>query len=305
MTDAIPAGVWGHPPADLVALPDGARQLSPLIPGSAALEELAPGHLGSLTILAPPGTLERRHALAHALRALAPGGALTALAPKDKGGARLRRELAGFGCAVDETARRHHRICRVRRPAEPAGLEAAIDEGAPRLLAETGLWSQPGLFAWNRIDPGTALLLGALPALAGRGADLGCGLGVIARAVLASPGVEALALVDIDRRAVAAARRNVADARAAFAWADARDADAVPDRLDFVVMNPPFHDGGAEDQALGQAFIRRAAGALRPGGTLWLTANAHLPYEAVLSEAFRQVTPRAASGGFKVFEARR
>ena len=54
-------------------------------------------------------------------------------------------------------------------------------------------------------------------------------------------------------------------------------------------MNPPFHDGGTEDQALGQAFIRRAAEALRPGGTLWLVANRHLPYEATLSAAFKTV----------------
>ena len=32
--------------------------------------------------------------------------------------------------------------------------------------------------------------------------------------------------------------------------------------LDFVVMNPPFHDGGTEDRSLGEAFIRRAAAVL-------------------------------------------
>ncbi len=132
-----------------------------------------------------------------------------------------------------------------------------------------------------------------LPALSGRGADLGCGLGILAHAVLASPKVTALALVDNDRRAVEASRRNVDDPRVTVTWADARATDAVPERLDFVVMNPPFHDGGAEDRALGQAFIRRAAASLRPGGTLWLTANTHLPYEATLGEVFKEVTQRA------------
>ncbi len=115
----------------------------------------------------------------------------------------------------------------------------------------------------------------------------------------------ALALVDIDRRAIEAARRNVEDPRATFAWTDLRDPGAVPERLDFVAMNPPFHDGGAEDRALGQVFVRRAAAALRPGGTLWLTANAHLPYEAVLAESFRQVTHRVSERGYKVFEAKK
>jgi 16S rRNA (guanine1207-N2)-methyltransferase len=79
----------------------------------------------------------------------------------------------------------------------------------------------------------------------------------------------------------------------------------VPGSLDFVVMNPPFHDGGTEDQALGRTFIARAAEALRKGGTLWLVANAHLPYEAALGAAFRDVSVRVQAGGYRVFEARR
>ena len=130
-------------------------------------------------------------------------------------------------------------------------------------------------------------------------------LGILARAVLGSPAVTALTLVDIDRRAVEMARRNVVDPRASLRWEDLRVAEFETGRLDFVVMNPPFHDGGTEDQALGQTFVRRAAEMLRPGGALWVTANAHLPYEAVLRGAFREVTQRAGAGGYKVYEARR
>jgi 16S rRNA (guanine1207-N2)-methyltransferase len=101
------------------------------------------------------------------------------------------------------------------------------------------------------------------------------------------------------------ARRNVGDPRAVFRWADIRSSEASLSRLDFVVMNPPFHDGGTEDQSLGQSFIARASEALRPGGTLWLTANAHLPYEAPLKAAFKAVTPKASAGGYKIYEARK
>jgi 16S rRNA (guanine1207-N2)-methyltransferase len=143
-----------------------------------------------------------------------------------------------------------------------------------------------------------------LPALAGRGADLGCGLGVLARHVLASADVVRLDLVDSDHRAVAAAQRNVADPRAHTHWADARIAPDLAE-LDFVVMNPPFHDFGAEDRELGEAFIRRASQILRPGGALWMVANRHLPYEAGLRQLFGEVELKEEEGGFKVCEARR
>jgi 16S rRNA (guanine1207-N2)-methyltransferase len=183
-------------------------------------------------------------------------------------------------------------------------LASPLAEGAPQRLAN-GLWSQPGVFSWDRLDPGTALLLDHLPALQGRGADFGAGIGWLGKAVLASPKVEGLRLIELDRRAVEAARRNVDDERASFEWADVRQAAPALSNLDFVVMNPPFHDGGTEDRALGQAFIRAASAALRPGGVLWVTANRHLPYEATLTEAFKTVKPVADAGGYKVYEARR
>lgn len=299
-------GVYGTPPAELAAVAEGAIQFSPLAPGARSLEEQGEATLAGMVVLAPPGTIERRYTLALALKALAPGAALTVLAPKDKGGSRLRKELAAFGCAVSEDARRHYRICTCERPDVLTGIEIALDEGRPRFIQDFGLWTQPGVFSWNRIDPGSALLARHLPDLAGRGADLGCGIGYLARGILASSKVEHLALVDVDRRAVEMARRNVEDQRASVLWADVRSLNAAQlGRLDFVVMNPPFHDGGAEDQSLGQSFIRKAAEALRPGGLCWLVANRHLPYEAVLKSAFKRVTLKDEAEGYKIFEAQK
>jgi len=293
--------LYGLPPLELHQRSRDEIQTSPLIPGAQALEALAPASLDEATVLAPPGAAERRYVLALVLRALKPGAALVAMAPKDKGGSRLKKELEAFGCTVVESAKRHHRICDIERPAALAGIDAAIAEGAPRLVG--GLWSQPGVFSWDRIDPGTAALLKALPPLAGQGADLGGGIGVLAHAVLASPAVTRLHLIDIDRRAVDCARRNVDDPRAEFAWADAT---AEPlEGLDFVVMNPPFHAAGWESKALGQRFIEAAHRALRKGGTLWMVANLHLPYEAVLEPLFLRAERRDGGGPYKVFEARK
>jgi 16S rRNA (guanine1207-N2)-methyltransferase len=295
--------VYGTPPAALAASAPGAAQLSPLIPESDTLEALPDSSLDRIVILAPPGTLERRYVLAQGLRALKPEGEMIALAPKTKGGSRLADELAGFGAAPREDARRHHRICRLARPAHPVGLDAAIAAGAPRIAPGLGLWSQPGVFSWDRLDPGSALLLEHVDGLNGRGADLGCGVGVLSQRVLASPRVDELNLVDIDRRAIDAARKNIADRRARWLHLDARIGDPRLADLDFVVMNPPFHQGGDEDRGLGLAFISAAANMLRPGGVCRLVANIALPYAGRLSAAFSRVSILAQAGGYRVYEA--
>ena len=293
--------LYGRPPA-VFDPPGTATQVSPLIPGSTPLEDVAPGSVDEIMIYAPPGVLERRYTLALALKALKVGGRLDAMAAKDKGGARLKKELEGFGVGVGESAKAHHRRCVVIRPETLTGIDEAITAGAARLVEGLEAWSQPGVFAWDRIDAGSLLLAQTAPVLKGAGADLGCGYGALATVVLGSPAVTALRLVDLDRRAVDAARKNVTDPRARFEWADARTLEGAGD-LDFIVTNPPFHDGGAEDRRLGQAFIQKAAAMLGKGGVLWLVANRHLPYEADLNAAFKRVTKVADAGGYKVYEA--
>ena len=280
--------------------------MSPLVPGGAALEDVERASLAGLVMAAPPGTAERQYVLALSLQALQTGAPFTVMAPKEKGGGRIAAELEAFGCVVEATSRRHQRICHMVRPdaLTDQQIAAAIAAGAPRRVDNLGLWSQPGTFSWDRIDPGTALLISVLPSLAGRGADLGCGIGVIAQAVLKSANVTQLDLVDIDRRAIAASRQNVIDVRASLHWADVRKVTPLKD-LDFVVMNPPFHDGGLEDKALGQIFVQQSHRLLRTGGTAWLVANRHLPYEATLAAAFSSVALRVGRDGYKVYEARK
>ena len=296
-----PHGIYGTSPANLVHAEANATQYSPIIHHSATLEHVASDSLHSFSMLAPAGTVERRFTMAHMLRALKPDAPFTVFALKDKGGARLTKELEAFGCRVASDSKHHHRICTGHRPENLLNIDEAIAEGAPRLLPELDLWTQPGVFSWNRIDVGSEMLMKHLPALSGSGADFGCGIGYLSRAALASPAVTHMTMMDIDRRAVEMAKKNVDAARTTIVWDDIKTLKTLS--VDFVVMNPPFHDGGVEDQTLGQLFIRSAAAALRTGGALWLVANRHLPYEAVMKPLFKNVTLHVEENGFKIYEA--
>jgi 16S rRNA (guanine1207-N2)-methyltransferase len=168
-----------------------------------------------------------------------------------------------------------------------------------------GFVTRPGVFSADGVDPGSALLAAHLPDdLAGKGADLGAGWGWLAAEVLKYPKVKELHLVEGEAEAMACAKANVQDQRAQFHWADATRFHPGK-AMDFVVTNPPFHQGRAADPALGAAFIKAAAAMLQPSGQLFLVANRSLPYEETLRSQFMNISTLALNGGFKVLLAAR
>jgi 16S rRNA (guanine1207-N2)-methyltransferase len=244
--------------------------------------------------------LPRSRAQARALvaDALALGGPVIVDGQKTDGVDALLRELRGRVEVAAPFAKAHGKCARIAGPPE-----ALADWRLPPLARTVSGWiTAPGLFSADGPDPGSAALAAALPAtMSGRVADLGAGWGYLAAHVLRAPGVTACDLVEAEHAALEAARANVDDdPRARFHWADAALWTPEGGAVDHVVTNPPFHAGRAADPALGTAFIAAAARVLRPGGTLWLVANRHLPYEAALGAAFRDLDVLQETGGYKL-----
>jgi 16S rRNA (guanine1207-N2)-methyltransferase len=180
-----------------------------------------------------------------------------------------------------------------------------LDDWLPARRDIGGFVTFPGVFSADGVDRASALLAAALPKdMTGRIADLGAGWGYLSRAILASPAVVHLHLIEADAEALDCARVNVTDPRAQFHWADATRF-APPEPLDAVVCNPPFHTGRQGDPELGRAFIRAAAAMLDRNGVLWLVANRHLPYEQCLADTFAEVRDIGGDGGFKLIRATR
>lgn len=265
-----------------------------------------------LVLVLPPRQRDEARALfAQALQRCAPGGIVVACIANDEGAKSGEGDFKRL-CGLDGNLTKHH--CRVfwsRR--DDARIDATLLAQWPTLDAERPILdgrfiSRPGVFAWDRIDPASQLLVEHLPAdLRGRAADLGAGYGYLSAELLQRcPGIASLDVYEAEARALDLAKRNLADAAARlplrFLWQDV--ALGLSEQYDVIVTNPPFHaQQGAARPDIGRAFIAAAAAALVPGGRLWLVANRNLPYELELDANFGSVRTVTQQQGFKIIEA--
>lgn len=233
------------------------------------------------------------------------GDEIEIVQPNDLGGKSLEKlVLKNFPDASSDSRNKSRHIIVIKGNDRPAVVDEWLGHTKLRYVEETGFYSMPGLFGWHKIDVGSALLLAHLPPLKGKGADFGCGYGYLAKNILLkNEKIKILYCFDCDNRSVEACLKNVDDGRAVIDVGDCSRAMAGVPLLDFIVMNPPFHEGAEEDQNLGQRFIEAAAHHLRRNGELWMVANRHLPYEKILEKTFFKVEKIVEEKGFKIFKA--
>jgi 16S rRNA (guanine1207-N2)-methyltransferase len=193
-------------------------------------------------------------------------------------------------------------------------LKQMQDEAKLKYIDSINLWSQPGLFSWNKVDKGSALLVQYLQQNLKDSdlssiADFGCGIGYLSGELSGFLDVSdvSFTLIDHDVRAINAAKNNLENTAAAieFLWRDLSQNMSLDEKVDCIVMNPPFHDGRVGDPKIGQSFIENAAQNLKRKGVLYMVANRHLPYERTLSKYFEDVEMLAEQDGFKVIKAQK
>jgi 16S rRNA (guanine1207-N2)-methyltransferase len=262
-----------------------------------------------LAVMRLPKAKDEQEMAMHAcLGVLTPEGRLILYGGNDEGirsAAAMLEQLCG---PVDTVAARGHgRVVAVRRPRDAATLRASLaDWRRTSRFAIGGVsrdWVRyPGLFASDRTDEGTALLVSALPALpaGARVLDYGCGSGVIGAAMRAANPSILLDLIDSDSVALAAAGENVADARLILGT---RLGDAAPCSYDAILSNPPLHRGIAEDHAEVEALIAGAPDHLEPGGLLQVVVQRRVPLDRLLAERFASVGIVAETSRYRVWRA--
>jgi 16S rRNA (guanine1207-N2)-methyltransferase len=248
---------------------------------------------------------ENRANMARAWDLLEPGGVLVCCGANALGAASHEREakrVFGLTGSLSKHQARTFWMVRDDSMAPAEWLEAA----SPKPVEGCGLVARAGCFSSDHVDKGSCLLLDCLPeGVAGRVADLGAGWGYLSSDILRRfPLVTGIDLFEAETLALEDARTNLeSDSRAAFHWLDVGAGLPKCNPYDWIISNPPFHEGRKADPAIGQGFITAAWKAIRRRGKFVLVANRSLPYEAELRRRFREVTLLREADGFKVYLA--
>jgi 16S rRNA (guanine1207-N2)-methyltransferase len=163
-----------------------------------------------------------------------------------------------------------------------------------------------GVFAKDKLDIGTSVLLRSTepPARPGAFLDLGCGYGPIACALAVEAAEAQVWAVDVNTRAL-----ELTEANADTAGVAGRVHPVLPDqvpadvRFDQIWSNPPIRVGKTELHELLLRWLPRLA----PGGEAWLVVGKNLGADSLqrwLTDQGFGCERHASAKGFRVLRAR-
>jgi 16S RNA G1207 methylase RsmC len=179
-------------------------------------------------------------------------------------------------------------------------------------FAEQDMLSKPGVYGWNKIDEGSTLLAEEFDKLYRAqntqakenvtALDLGCGYGYLSLAA-ANAGIKYIVATDNNAAALNATKENLSARGVENQNVIATDCgEGIKEKFDWVLCNPPFHQGFAIDSQLTEKFVRAAKHRLKPKGRALFVVNAFIPLEKIAADIFRYQTTLINNRKFKVIE---
>lgn len=241
-------------------------------------------------------------------------GLLVCVAANDAGGKNIEKWMTIFGANPSSLSKSKCRICWANKQnINQDILKEYRQKGARQTynMEGTDYKTQAGIYGWQKIDKGSKILVEHLPLdLKGVGADFGCGYGYLLCEILRqNEKIKKIFALEADYNALICAQENLkfcADKiEIDFQWADLTKRQPALNGLDWIIMNPPFHEGKKEDKNIGKKFIVTAKESLKKKGVLYMVANAHLPYEKILEDNFEDVQKIYEGQGFKIYRAQK
>ena len=249
------------------------------------------------------------------IKHLKPEGTWISIIPNRTGANRLKRDISKAFNQVETSSKAKCRIFQCSAEHDQKLTTKWDNLNTPSSIKGTELVTVPGVFSADKLDTGSILLTEILlkESWYGSVADLGAAYGYLSHSILSTPRqkMNNLCLYELDKRALECAESNLTDllkdakTKVEYHWTDVTETIPHQRPFDTVIMNPPFHEAQDASFELGKTFIKQAANILKPGGTLYLVANLHLPYEQTLIEHFRSHRLLIEDKGFKIFLARK
>lgn len=255
------------------------------------------------------------HLLNQAWRYLKPGGQLLLAGYKNEGTKTYIEKIAklfGSGKNIEKNGPVYSAALSKYTEYDATQLLDDSDYRQPRPIAlDSGfqLLSKPGLFGWNKVDAGSALLieqlkqLSPLPNPLNSCIDLGCGYGYLTIAAASldiCKNINHWTLTDNNAAALQLAQQNLQHNQLHGEVIAADAGKNIQVKADLLLCNPPFHQGFGIDGDLTDKFLLSAKQLLAPRGMALFVVNQFIPLERKASGLFSEVTLVIDNGSFKV-----
>lgn len=222
---------------------------------------------------------------------LKPGAPLFVYGANHEGMKSIKDHLAPWFEGDEVLVYKHReRVVKAVRSVFTDGMRTALEDWKQEFAIEFAgkaitLRSYPGMFAHGALDDGTRLLLQHLPACAtqDRVLDMGCGSGVLARAIQERTPDVLIDAVDINAFALEATKKNVPGVQTY--WGDGWQALPGEAKYHFIISNPPVHVGLRQTTEMLEHFIKNAKQRLLPKGSITLVVQGTIPADKLLKQA--------------------
>jgi 16S rRNA (guanine1207-N2)-methyltransferase len=243
---------------------------------------------------------------------LKPGGCLWIAGQKNEGiKTHINRAEARLGAAA-EKIKLANAVGLYRITPQSAGPSLNDEQYSELRQVEMApgvvFWSKPGVYGWNKIDPGSRALVKVMQGLfsdfsGSRVLDLGCGYGFLAsEAQRLEP--DLLVASDNHAGAILAAEKNLPMKGVKTQVIAADCGSALNHGFDVILCNPPFHRGFSITTLLHQKFLTAIARLLAQDGRALVVLNSFLKIDRLCQEVGLSIlqTWHFDEDNFTVFE---
>jgi len=164
--------------------------------------------------------------------------------------------------------------------------------------------SLPGVFSQQKLDVGTSLLLNNLPKnITGEVLDFGCGAGVISCFIGKKHLKSILSLLDVSALALTSAERTLSLNGLQGTVFPSNSLSNVKERYQYIVSNPPFHQGVNTHYQATEDFLSGIKEHLKTKGIVTIVANSFLRYQPIMQQHIGNTEVHIKAQGFTIYQS--